>query len=236
MRTLLVATLLLAGCSAEARGPDRNINVTSEHGIEVRHDGEVAEQGSGNRVRQARLAGDFSRIIADDALDVEVRIGPSAAIEVEGDDNLIERIRTDAEDGTLHLRVRGSYQVRRPMIARITVTDLDAVELQASGNARISGLDGGRLELASFGSGSFDAEGRVDTVEVTIQGSGDADLHGLRARAANITINGSGEVDAHVEDSIVATINGSGEIAYRGEPRNTTEVINGTGNISRLKN
>jgi len=246
MRTLLFATSLLLACSANAEHPDeagnaahegadRVVQVDHDQGIEVRYEGREPERGSGNRIRQTRPAGAFSRVIADDAMDVEIRIGPQASIELEGDDNLIGRIRTEAERGTLHLRVRGGYHVRRAMVARITVPRLERVDLQASGDGRISGLNGGRLALASFGSGSFTAEGRVDELDIRIQGSGDANLDGLRAGEARIQINGSGDANAHVTDTIIATVNGTGEIVYRGEPRSVTEDVNGTGRISRRK-
>lgn len=240
MRTSLFAVTLLLACSAGTgnaanEGADRVVNVSQDRGIEVRYGDREPDRGSGNRIRQTRPAGEFTRVIADDAMDVEIRIGPRAAIELEGDDNLIDRIQTDAERGTLHLRVRGGYHVRRPMVARITVPRLERVDLEASGDARISGLDGGDLALVGQGSGSFVADGRVDTLDIRIQGSGDADLENLRAREARILINGSGDASAHVTDTIVATVNGTGEIVYRGDPRNVTEDVNGTGSISRRK-
>jgi hypothetical protein len=236
MRILLIATTMLLACSASAGEPDRTVNVNRDQGIAVIYGGRTPDMGSGNRVRQIRPAGDFTRVIADDALDVEIRIGPSASIELEGDDNLIDRIRTEAENGTLHLRVRGGYRVRRPMLARITMPRLERVDLEASGDARIEGLSGGRLALAGRGSGSFDVSGELDQVEVRIQGSGDADLDDLRAREAHILINGSGDASAHVTETIVATVNGTGEIIYRGDPRNVSEDVNGTGRITRSKN
>lgn len=233
MRQLLFASLLLAS-SANAGASDRTVTVRGDRNISVIYRGETPEDGSGNRVRQARPAGQFTHVIADDALDVEIEIGPRAAIELEGDDNLIDRIRTEAADGTLHLRVRGSYRVHRPMVARITMPRLDQVSLEASGDARISGLDGGRLTLVGQGSGSFDADGALDEVEVRINGSGNADLDGLRAREARILINGSGDARAHVVDTIVAKLNGTGEIVYRGRPRHVSEEVNGPGAIRRI--
>ena len=245
MRTLLFAPILLLACSANAdnsgaaaatNGQGRVVNVDHDQGIAVIYRDQTPDEGSGNRVRQMRPAGDFTRIVADDAIDVEIAIGPRAAIELEGDDNLIDRIRTDAENGELHLRVRGGYRVRRPMVARITMPRLDRVDLEASGDARITGLAGGRLALAGHGSGSFLASGAVDLLDLRIQGSGDANLENLRAREARILINGTGDASAHVIDTIVATVNGTGEITYRGTPRNVTEDVNGTGRIARRGN
>lgn len=234
MRLVLIASLL-AACSVASSAADRVVNVDNDRGIAVTYGSSTPDQGSGNRVRQTRPAGAFTRVIADDALDVEIAIGPRAGIELEGDDNLIDRIRTDAEDGVLHLRVRGGYRVRRAMVARITMPRLDRVDLEASGDARISGLDGGQLALAGHGSGSFDVDGAVDAVDVRIQGSGDVDLEGLRAREARILINGSGNARAYVLDTIVATVNGTGDIVYRGAPRNVSEDVNGTGAIRHVK-
>ena len=106
MRHLLIAPLLLAWTAAA--GASGQTVTTSDDDISVIYRGETPEQGSGHRVRQARPAGQFTNVIADDAMDVEIVIGPRAAIEIEGDDNLIDRVRAEAENGTLHLQVRGS--------------------------------------------------------------------------------------------------------------------------------
>jgi hypothetical protein len=119
------------------------------------------------------------------------------------------------------------------MVARITLPRLERVDLEASGDARITGLAGGRLALVGSGSGSFDADGAVDAVDVQIMGLGDANLEGLRADAAHIEIDGSGNARAHVTGSLVATVNGTGDILYRGSPRSVVEDVNGTGRISR---
>jgi hypothetical protein len=231
MRYVLIPAALLLACTAQAGERSRTINAGGGS-VEVRHQGETPVNGSGQRIRQARAAGDFSRVIVDDALDAEIAIGPRAAIEIEGDDNLVGRIRTDAESGVLHLRVEGSYRVRQPMVARITLPRLAGVDLRASGGARIRGLTGGTLALVTSGSGDFHADGEVDDLSLEIRGSGTAELDRLRARAARIVINGSGDVHAHVTDALTATVNGSGSIFYGGHPRQVSDQVNGSGRIA----
>ena len=122
------------------------------------------------------------------------------------------------------------------MVARITVPLLERVDLQASGDARISGLNGGRLALAGHGSASLTAEGPGRRARHPNPGLGRRQSGQACARARrNILINGSGNARAHVTDTIIATVNGTGEIVYRGEPRSVTEDVNGTGRISRRK-
>lgn len=233
MRAMLALILPLAATSAAgAAALDRTVNVSRDHSIEVRYGREAPEEGSGNRIRQARSADDFTSVIVDDALDAEITIGPRFAVELEGDDNLIGRIRAETTDGVLHLQVEGGYRVRQSMVARITLPSLAGVDLRTSGNARIGGLQGGRLALATSGSGSFRADGRVDEVAVRIQGSGDAELGSLRARNARVVINGSGDVRAFASDALIATVNGTGNVTYAGNPRQVSEDVNGTGSIS----
>ncbi len=232
---LLIPAVLLVACPAQAGSRERT-GTRNDGAVEVRFNGETPVEGSGHRIRQKRPAGAFTHVIVDGALDAEIAIGPRTAIELEGDDNLIDRIRTDARDGTLHLSVEGSYRVRQSLIARITVPRLEGVDLRASGDVRLTGLDGGRLALAGQGSGSFRAGGRVDEVDVRIQGSGDADLERLRARSARVVINGSGNVHAQATEAMAATVNGSGNITYSGRPRQVSEDVNGSGNIRAATN
>ena len=232
---LLIPAVLLVACSAQAGSRERT-ETRNDRAVEVRFNGETPVEGSGHRIRQERPAGAFTHVIVDGALDAEIAIGPRAAIELEGDDNLVGRIRADVRDGTLHLGVEGSYRVRQSLIARITVPRLEDVDLRASGDVRVTGLAGGRLALTGQGSGSFRADGRVDEVDVRIQGSGDADLEHLRARSARVVIDGSGNVRAQATEAMAATINGSGNITYSGRPRQVSEDVNGSGNIRAAAN
>ena len=248
MRILLFATTLLLACSANAEHPHE----AGQGRGRRRRPGRPGRSRPGHRgplrgprrrsgapaTASARRApaGNFTRVIADDALDVEIRIGAAGEHRARG------RRQSDRPDPH---RCRARHAASAGSAAAIMCAGRwwrgsrcrgsSGVDLEASGDARISGLNGGSLALAGYGSGSFVAEGSVDALDIRIQGSGDANLEDLRAREARILINGSGDASAHVTDTIIATVNGTGEIVYRGEPRNVTEDVNGTGRISRRK-
>jgi hypothetical protein len=231
----IAATILLLGSAPAASMVNKTVNIR-EAGIVVLRGSEQPTHGSGRIIRQPRPAGSFSAIEADDAINVEVVIGQPTSIEAVADDNLIQRITTRIEDGTLKLGARGSYAAAAAPVVRETMPKLRRVDLHASSNAVIRGLRGGRLILSSNGSGEFFADGWVDVIEAEFSGSGGADLAELKADDVSIAINGSGRARVHANRAISAAVNGSGRLTYRGDPSQVRESVDGSGSIGRTRN
>jgi hypothetical protein len=203
--------------------------------VSVRRTGEQVVVGSGRFVTDARNLPSFTRIVSEDATDVEVRIGSGTSVELEADDNLVGKIGTSVENGTLLISSTGSYSTTRAPKIRITMPSLSEVDLRGSSDARISGLGGGTLDFTSIGSGDLSAEGRLDRVEIRLQGSGDVDLTRLGAGEVDIVVNGSGDANVGSPRSLTATVNGSGSVSYDGEPRILRQTVNGTGHIGKSR-
>jgi len=232
MKAYAVGTLLILGAASSVVLAQHRPVRTSSTTLSVQRDDEPMLQGSGRVVRQVRPAGDFAAIEVSDAIAVEITLGNAHRLEVEADDNLIGRITTRAEDGVLRLGMTGSYRTHFIPTVRLTVPAIERIDLQTSGDARIRGLRGGRLRLTSNGSGSFIAEGWVDTVSAAFSGSGGAELTGLRAENVDVTINGSGRAAVNATRRLTATLNGSGQVIYGGNPETVETQVNGSGSIS----
>jgi Putative auto-transporter adhesin, head GIN domain len=67
---------------------------------------------------------------------------------------------------------------------------------------------------------------------VTLSGAGDAERKLLRARDATAVIAGTGEIGLTATNSPSATINGSGEIRYGGNPPHVTTSVSGSGSVA----
>jgi hypothetical protein len=232
MRVFAVGTLLVLGAaSSVALAQPRPVH-TSSTTLSVQRDDEPMVQGSGRVVRQVRPAGEFAAIEVGDSITIEVAIGGARTIEVEADDNLIGRITTRTEGGVLRLGMIGSYRTHFIPTVRLTVPAIERIDLQTSGNARILGLRGGRLRLTSNGSGRFIADGWVEHVSAAFSGSGGAELADLRAEDVEIVIDGSGRAAVNVTRRLTATLNGSGQVIYSGNPESVETQVNGSGSIS----
>jgi len=76
------------------------------------------------------------------------------------------------------------------------------------------------------------ASGTVGTLDVALDGSGDAQLDPLVARDVHAAIRGSGRVLVTATKTLHAEVPGSGAVVYRGNPVVTANV-SGNGAVTR---
>lgn len=92
-------------------------------------------------------------------------------------------------------------------------------------------MRGGARAIELDGVGSLRGEGRVDQLDVHLGGIGDAELYDLEARQADVWSMGTGDVEILVRDSLHASITGTGDVRYRGRPKDVSKSVAGTGSI-----
>jgi len=165
---------------------------------------------------------------------VIVTVGGEQSVEVTGDDNLLEFIRTEVSDGELRISRARSLRTREPSSVTITVPSLEAVEVIGSGDAELRGMDGGDLFLKINASGRIVAEGRVDNLEVEVTASGDVFAAGLEAERADVRITASGNVRVNARDTLDVQITASGTVFYVGDPRISKNIV-ASGDVRRLR-
>ena len=83
------------------------------------------------------------------------------------------------------------------------------------------------------GSGDIRARGRVDDLEMEVDGSADTMLKDLATQNANVRIDGSGDSELRVARSLELIVEGSGNVTYRGHPSVSTR-LEGSGNVRGL--
>jgi hypothetical protein len=187
--------------------------------------------GSGKVGEQVRPLSGFSKVSQAGSSDVTVSIGPKFEVVVSADDNLLEMITTEVDGDTLEIGSRGSFTTRNPVTIRVTMPQLTTVELAGSGDIAIGELATEKLSIALAGSGSVVARGKADDVEISLAGSGDVELLELAAKTAEVTVAGSGGVELNVSDSLEASVMGSGDVLYTGNPKQVTRSVVGSGEI-----
>src|SRR5262249_53683764 len=163
---------------------------------------------------------------------VTVTVGRQQCVVVHADSNLIRHVTTRVVAGTLVIGTSGSFTARSPMSVEIRVPSLAAVTLSGSGKIAVTGIDAPRLTVTLPGSGSLYASGTVTQLDVTLGGSGLAQLDGLAARDVQAVVAGSGLIRVTATAGLNAAVTGSGAIIYRGNPQVTSSVT-GTGAVTR---
>ncbi|HEY6067532.1 MAG TPA: DUF2807 domain-containing protein, partial [Gaiellaceae bacterium] len=89
------------------------------------------------------------------------------------------------------------------------------------------------LSVALIGGGLLRAGGTVNRLDVSLAGSGDAQLEQLVARDVHAVLSGSGRILVHATGKLDASVPGTGTILYSGNPANVKTNISGQGEITR---
>lgn len=119
------------------------------------------------------------------------------------------------------------------MSVDVSVPSLSALMLAGSGVVSVTGMDVPDLTVTLSGSGVLRASGSATQLDVTVTGSGDAQLEELIAQDVLAAVIGSGRIVVTATESLDASVPGTGAIVYRGNPLHVTESVTGNGAITR---
>ena len=193
----------------------------------------TVSRGSGNVITETRTVEAFEAISVSNAIDVRIEVGRDHSVVLEGDDNLVEIVRTRVDGSTLRIDNQpGRSFVFGSVTARLTMPALTGIDVSGSSSVRADGIDGGTIDLDVSGSGSIDLSGTASNLEADIYGSGSIDGAALAVDNADISVSGSGSVIVAVDNALRAGISGSGSIEYIGNPSIQSEV-SGSGSVSQ---
>ena len=215
--------MLLAGGTVAAAGCDH-----------IMIDGPVGqgEQGSGVAAKESRDVNGYTAIETDVAANVDVQVGGDYSLKIEGDDNLLKKIRTKVKDGTLTIDSKENLHPKKKFHIHIVLPKLESFSLNGAGNGDIRDVSGSSLSLELNGAGNLTAGGNVDKLEVSVNGAGNAKLFDLKSKDARVSVNGAGNMDVYATGNLTADVNGVGNVRYKGHPSSVSKDVNGVGRVS----
>ena len=182
--------------------------------------------------------------------------GSETSLEVEGQPNIVSELDTYVENNTLMVKFKSkninmSYKklivhVSTPNIESLNLhgsgdvtalTDLNSnqlnISISGSGDVRLKSVTCKNMDVHVQGSGDVTVSGgTTDSITMNVNGSGDIEAYELNAKSVIAHTNGSGDIKCRALDAIDASVNGSGDIHYKGRPANTKVHTNGSGSIS----
>ena len=192
--------------------------------------------------REKRNVSDFTKISFQTGGKMYLRQGSVNSIELEGDEDVLEKIETRVEGGKLIIgyeNERSWFNWRsgwedEKITAYVTVKDLEG--LYASGSGSIltqTKLVGQNMDIRVSGSGNIDAEIEAADIEAKVSGSGDLVLKG-KAKSIDSNISGSGKISftGAIEGRIDIGISGSGRFFAAGSADEIKSSISGSGKVN----
>ena len=238
---LLAAASLLLACNMNAQGGTKRV------------------KGSGNVVTEERSVGTYEGVGLSGWFDVELVAGPEGRITLKGEDNLLQHLETEVQDGVLQIRPEKGYNLQPSswkgggILVTVPVESINHVALSGSGDivgktrikaspfrVAMSGsgditleVDSDDMDVALSGSGDIALAGSAAKVEIRVSGSGDVKAYDLEARNVEAVIAGSADIRVTATESLTARVSGSGDIHYRGNPAKLDTKTSGSGDITR---
>ncbi len=183
--------------------------------------------GSGKAAAQRRGVAAFTEVEADGSIELRLASGDEARVEVRGDDNLVDRVETEVQDGRLVVRTRGDVRPELPLVVEVTAPDVERVVGNGAVDVELHG-DRDKLRIDLSGAGRIRGDGSADELDLRISGAGDADLVGMATRRARIDLSGAGKVAVAEPERLEVHISGAGKVSYGGRPE-IEQHISGAG-------
>ncbi len=185
----------------------------------------------GDEKTESRNLDEFNRVVIEGAMDVVIEAGKSQSVKVSADEDYLDRVETHVDDGTLYISQEGRRWRNINVDIEISVRNLDGIFIEGMADVEATGIDSDDFELEIDGAGNVTLEGSCGTGTFEINGAGDIDAKDLKCKNVDVTINGAGDVDASASESVIAELNGVGDITICGDPDRVRPSIHGLGSF-----
>ncbi len=207
-------------------------------------------EGTGEMVSDKRPIDGAEGVELNLDADVSIVKGDVEVINIVAQQNILEKIKTDVDDGIVKISSEGCFDSHEPIKILVTVPDIKKLELNGSGRIWVPdtfAVD--EVELVMNGSGTIDAKLIAANIESKVRGSGRIVLAGsanvqsaviagsgdilgekLPCNEAEVKIAGSGNASVYAIKTLEIKIAGSGTVKYKGKPELKSNVT-GSGKV-----
>jgi hypothetical protein len=191
-------------------------------------------QGSGNVVRKTLKVQTFKRIRATGSVEAVIQQGAQEVV-AEADDNLIDKITAEVEDGELVVSLEsGSYSPTRLRV-NVRIPALETITVEDSAEVTMRGFDQDSLRVEVSGSSSLEGpEVRARSLELKAVGSSKVHLRSAKADQVSLDLSGASRAELSVADGseLSGHLSGASRVSYCGTP---AKIEVQTSGAARLK-
>jgi Putative auto-transporter adhesin, head GIN domain len=188
--------------------------------------------GDGKIERSERAIGAATELEVDGAFLATVTLSARPSLVIEGDENVLLFIKSEATGGKLHIFAERSYRTEKPIRVILSLPALTRLSAGGSNSVTLTGVAGPALALSISGSNTVSIGGRIGALSANLSGSDVLSADTLEADQASVRVTGSGSAALRVSAALKAEIDGSGSIDVHGHPAQRQVQVNGSGSIN----
>lgn len=199
---------------------------------DVRVSGEFV-QGSGVPATDNRaLVGPIQKLKVASVAHVEVVQAPQLSCTVSADDNIVEMVTTEVEDGKLVIGFNGSACPKLPIEIKITAPDITKFKFSGSGTLDFTGINQPKFRGSISGAGKVSLSGQAEKLQISFSGAGVADTTELKAMELCLDASGAGHIKAFASRSADLSVSGVAKVRITGNPQHRDTDVTGLGEVS----
>ncbi|NRD20482.1 DUF2807 domain-containing protein [Winogradskyella eckloniae] len=208
--------------------------------------------GNGNVIKDERpIQNNFDKIKVSQGLDVHITQSSTPSLTVEADENLMDLIMTDIEDGTL--KIYSSENIRRATskkvlvnvesIASIKATSgsdvlskntiaVDQLELQTTSGADINlDVKTNHLDCNATSGSDITLSGETTTLNASATSGSDINAQHLKAETSNVKATSGADISVNTSKALTAKATSGGDIRYSGNPEKIDKTDTSAGSV-----
>ena len=213
-------------------------------------------RGNGDFQTEVINLDEIHSIDLDIAADIILRESDDQEIQITAQQNIIDEIVAHSRvgQGTWHVKVDKNCFIAEDIRIFVNLKTIERLKIDGPGtitsegkfesveelNLKIDGSGKIDLDLLSVDriNADIDGSGRInlgsgdsEMLDIDIDGSGDFDAFSFQSNECKIDIDGSGDAEVNVVNELIAIIEGSGDVCYRGNPE-VSFSIDGSGSVN----
>jgi len=166
---------------------------------------------------ETRTLADVHKIQIKGPVDVDITVGVTPNLVVEGLTNLQNQVATQVDGDTLIIESDLMADIDN-LHVKVSVRDLSAVRNSGFADVTVHGLLGNDLLVESSGLGDIRLDGRLTTLHASMENSGDLDLRHLTVSDVDVEMSGAKELSLGMlrADKLTVRMTGSGYMSASG--------------------
>ena len=189
-------------------------------------------------------------------LQIEQIDADTSKLMINGDSNIIDKVKCYEENGHLRLYVLDDYRFRtlNPLDIRLQIPSLKGLELNSINNINLLGkiktdeltvkMEGAgkfeadslyaiKLNIKTEGIGSIILRGEARNAIFALEGAGNINASELKSDSVYATVDGIGSIKCNAIQFLDGNVRGIGSISYKEEPAIKNTSFNGIGRIGK---
>ena len=174
--------------------------------------------GSGHAATDQRAVESFTKVRVNSAIAATVIVGSDISVTVTADDNILPQVTTNVTAGRLDVSLQGSLNIKTPVSVAITMPSIESVEATSAATVTVTGVNGDSLSASATSAGSIVARGDANSIDVSADSAGQADLGGVPAQDATARVGSGARATVNAQISVSGSVDAGGVLRVEGSP------------------